>query len=74
MQRVHEPHLYRLHAPDASEDLVIDSSRAIKKPTHLAFRLLEKLYEMFDAGPEVIPFVTKVNQYATVDVAAIQAL
>jgi hypothetical protein len=74
IENVHEPRRYYVHSADASSELVSSPSAIDDTPNLVAYQLLKHFYELFDAEPSLIPFVTTSPQPIQIDLAAIRSI
>jgi len=65
---------YPIHDADASARVRAAAEEIRAHPNRSAYRIVRAFYELFDAGPEIIPFTATVDGQPEVDIGAIQAL
>ena len=69
-----DPELYPIHDFNATADAKVETNELIESPNAVAFGLLLKFYDMFDADHELIPFVKTDTDPKAIDVEQLQAL
>lgn len=74
IRRVHAPTLYPIHDPNASAVVESHAALLLARPDRVAYQVLTRFYELFDAGPDLIPFVVEGVTEGTMDIAAIAEL
>ena len=68
------PTPYPLHDASASTNVAVSADDLAAHPSRCAYGVVRAFYELFDAGPELIPFTATVDNQPEVDVHAIQTL
>jgi hypothetical protein len=68
------PDLHPIHSPNAEDSIDVDVLTLIEAPEVAAYSLLTKFYDLFDAGPELIPFTKKSEKGPAVDAEALKRL
>jgi hypothetical protein len=69
-----DPDLHPIHGPSAEESLNVAVSRLAESPEAVAYDLLVRFYDMFDAAADLIPFLRDTPQGKAVDADALKAL
>lgn len=74
IRRVVDPQEYPAHSVSSEDTLDVPTDAVVSQPDLVAFKLLERFYDMFDMPPDLIPFAREDGDTWAVDLEQIKAL